>query len=780
MSPITRWKLACAALAATATVTTLSWHRSSAGHPRRYAPTVARAAGDPTPRRPIRVSASTLGLSEDRLIAQIRAARTGRQVAMYCEQLGVIGTDTSVEALAPMIDDRRAGVPEAITGVFGKIGTERAIALLVKLLDDDRPRVRQGAVYGLGSTGTPAARTALLALAADPVDPAQSAAIYALGQMGGDDAAEGLAALALDADYRTATSAIDALAQIGSEAAEAALIRLVDAPDPRVRAFALQYLPPTTDPALLTRLEALVTSAGDAATQAAAIGALARSRGPAALAVIAKAAREGSQQVRWAAVSALGEIGGDGATAVLTELLASSDANLQSTAAQALLAIGGPDARTALINAALAEDGDPSQVLYALTQLHGDDIDDVMRELAHGANPRSRMVALPQLVRAGDADAIALAVDLAAHGARNDRYGAMRALVDAGTPETAGALIELARTATGQSKNQAIDMALQVRPEDPGLTQLLVESLSTGGRNEASQAAWTLGRIGSDAARKALLAAATGTDPNLAQAAIGALAQNGTTAEVKATLLAVARDGAPQVKGQALQQLLQTGAPEAIGLAEQALAGKDPDVARTVLWGLASNTTADTARLIGKAAASGDPQIRGAAAQALANVGDTASTDALVGLAHDDDASVRSAAWSALGNIGSAKAVDTLLAATSSGPAEDRSSAMYALANLDDPRANEQLAKLINDPDDSVASSAIGASYNGGAAIDRALIAVVGNQQLDPSRRNQAAQQLRNRGIALDDATKAAIEALLGGDGGSGEGRTIRYGDWIE
>jgi HEAT repeat protein len=324
-------------------------------------------------------------------------------------------------------------------------------------------------------------------------------------------------------------------------------------------------------------------------------------------------------------------------------------------------------------------------------------------------------------------------------------------------------------------------MALQVRPDDPGLTQMLIDSMTTGRRDEASQSVWTLGRLGTEASRKALVAAATGTDVNLAQAAIGALAQNGSSAEVRATLLAVARDGSPQVKGQAVQQLLQSGAPEGLELAEQALAGKDADLARTVIWGLTSNGSADSARLLGRAAGSTDPQIRTAAAQAMANVGDAASTDALLGLARDDDSQVRNAALSALGQIGSAKAVDAILTVTATGKPEDRSSAMYALAQLDDPRATDAMVRMINDPDDSVASTAIGASYNGGAAIDRALIGVIGNSNLDLSRRNQAAQQLRSRGVAVDDATKAAIDELLGGENTDGNGRYYRYGgDWIE
>ena len=89
------------------------------------------------------------------------------------------------------------------------------------------------------------------------------------------------------------------------------------------------------------------------------------------------------------------------------------------------------------------------------------------------------------------------------------------------------------------------------------------------------------------------------------------------------------------------------------------------------------------------------------------------------------------------------------------------------------------MVRMMSDPDEQVAQTAIGASYNGGAVIDRALVGLVGNANLDASRRTQAAQQLRSRGVALDDATRAAIDALLGAEGkGGGGGRFHGYGDW--
>jgi HEAT repeat protein len=91
-------------------------------------------------------------------IAQLKAARTSAQVAQIADRLALIGTDTTVEALAPMIDDRRPGVAESILNTIGRIATPRAVALLIQLVPGDRPRIRTSAIAALGATGSDDAR----------------------------------------------------------------------------------------------------------------------------------------------------------------------------------------------------------------------------------------------------------------------------------------------------------------------------------------------------------------------------------------------------------------------------------------------------------------------------------------------------------------------------------------------------------------------------------------------------------------------------------------------
>ena len=88
-----------------------------------------------------------------------------------------------------------------------------------------------------------------------------------------------------------------------------------------------------------------------------------------------------------------------------------------------------------------------------------------------------------------------------------------------------------------------------------------------------------LGRIGTEDARQALIAALTGKDKELAAAAAGALGQVGMTDQVKSALL-VGGAAQPAVKMQVMQQLVQAGAPEGMRFAEEMLNSKEPGAAQ--------------------------------------------------------------------------------------------------------------------------------------------------------------------------------------------------------
>jgi HEAT repeat protein len=344
----------------------------------------------------------------------------------------------------------------------------------------------------------------------------------------------------------------------------------------------------------------------------------------------------------------------------------------------------------------------------------------------------------------------------------------MRMLADAGGDEAIDALIGIAEKAHGDNRVQALDMLAQVRPGDAAVGQLLIDAMFSGRQNESQSAVWTLARLGTDDAKQAMITALTGDDENLAAQVAGAIGQAGMTKPIREALVSAAKNGKGQVKSQAMSQLINNGTEEGMQLAEAALTGSDPDAARQAAWALANVGTGQSRKLLEKALGNKDPQVRSAAVSALASSGDDASTDTLIGLVRDEDPSVRSAAVSALGTMGSSKAVDVLINVSRSGSVEDRQAAASALGQAGDAKAETALARMIGDADDSVATSAIYASYNGGEEIDHALANVLNDTGASQNVRYAAASQLRSRGSEMDANTQAAIEKLLGPDAGYG------------
>lgn len=771
---VRRYQLACAILAVT-TVSSLAvaHQRARPTSGLRGSSTGATRSAADRVRRPVRVSAAALGLSEAELIDALLAAPTAREVGIYAEKLGVVGTDDAVIALAPPADDPRAGVPEAVIAAIGHIGSRRATDVLLDLQGDPRPRVRGAAVGALGSPADERAVVALIAIADDRADPTRLTAIWALGEQGGETATAHLVTIARSGDAAAATSAVTALAAIPT--AQAALLALTDVPDLRIRVAALAALEPSS-PAAIARLSA-VLAAGEAQTSQAAITALGRCGDAAVVPALARAARDGNANLRWSAVSALGEVGGPEAISVLGELLAHGELDVTGQIATTLASIGDEAARARLIAVAIAGGRRGSQVLSALATLRGDDVRAALLTIAQHGTPGARREALPILLRDGAPEAMALASELVAGGSRNDRLAVIAMLGDAPGPEARATLLDLAEREHGPTRAAALDALSQTRPDDPALTALLGDALLGGRPDEVSAAASILGRLGTVDARALLVAAIGDDDPARAQAAIGALG-NGVaiTADVRAALAAVATRGPAGLRGQATQQLLTAGGPEGLAAAKAILIGSDPDAARQTLWALAGVGSDDADRAIREAATSTNAQVRAAAAQVMAQRPDDADTALLIQLGRDGDPAVKAQALSTLGQIGSHAAIDSLLTTATTAGKDDRVAAINGLAAVDDPRAMASMARLIEDRDPEVAAAAIYAAGNGGDDVDRALLRTFAAASDGDPRRYAAATQLRQRAVEVDEATARALDLLVGpAYGGGGYGGPTSY-----
>jgi HEAT repeat protein len=329
----------------------------------------------------------------------------------------------------------------------------------------------------------------------------------------------------------------------------------------------------------------------------------------------------------------------------------------------------------------------------------------------------------------------------------------------------------------GQSRVSGLEVLAQTNPSDPRLGRMLSDSLFSGRKAEAANAAAVLGRLGTEEAQQALISAIGGADKELAMAAAGALGSQGLTETGRATLVAAAAAGDVQMKTTIMAQLMEQGAPEGLRLAQEVLGHKDAQVAQSALYSLTQAGTPEARALIERTLTAPDPTLRAAAVEALAQNPTEASAEALVRMAGDGDAKVRSSAMSALGQIGTERATQTLIEGTRRGSSEDRIAALTGLAMVRDPKSSKVIADLIYDPDEMVAQTAIGASYNAGPDVDAALVRMLNNASASQSLRLAAANQLRSRSTDLDEATEKRVTELAGPSemyGGYGYGAHYR------
>src|SRR5262245_46591723 len=134
MTSLTRWRIACAAFAALAGAAALHGRAEPMAAPSAQ---VGRAALF----RPIRVPAAALGVSPQELVDQILAARTADEMSPFADKLAAIGGNDTVDAIAPLLEDPRKGVPTVAAGVIGHIATDHAIDILLQRALDERLEV---------------------------------------------------------------------------------------------------------------------------------------------------------------------------------------------------------------------------------------------------------------------------------------------------------------------------------------------------------------------------------------------------------------------------------------------------------------------------------------------------------------------------------------------------------------------------------------------------------------------------------------------------------------
>jgi HEAT repeat protein len=284
------------------------------------------------------------------------------------------------------------------------------------------------------------------------------------------------------------------------------------------------------------------------------------------------------------------------------------------------------------------------------------------------------------------------------------------------------------------------------------VTELLRDSLHAGDPDEQRAAATALGKVGTDAARDALVAALSSSDTDLGYAALTALASYRLD-ESACNAIHSAALASPDLMPEAMRKLLSVGSPQGLRLAETALGG-DSALAQRTLQFLAEANPPGASELIVRSTRAGDEYVRAAALRALATTRAPNAIEIAAEATRDSSYRVRETAASTLNSLGGDRARDALIQMTRSAQPSDRLLGLQYLP--EDAASFARTRELLRDPDTGVVYTAMRflAAKSDGAIVLRQLV-------MDPSRsddtRYDAANMLENYG-RLDDATSAWLQ----------------------
>ncbi|HEU0036886.1 MAG TPA: HEAT repeat domain-containing protein [Kofleriaceae bacterium] len=564
---------------------------------------------------------------------------------------------------------------------------------LMKALSDEDERVRHAAAKALGQGGSTAAVPVLIDWLSNFDPKTKQVAAGALGDIGGPEATAALTRTLGDADSTVRQQAVKALGAIGRRGNPAVVIALIprledDKADVRI--------------ATITQLEELgdrraviplVARFGDTALEPrkAAVRAVGRLGDKSAVPALIRLMNDPAEDVRLAAVGALGSLGAIDAIDALTEQLNTGSQNFRQKVAYALGQIAGtPGAgkagedamRTLVENLAVNDQRQgarealrvagraavPALVLHLQGRLKGDPATAVAL-LAEAADPRATATLAAELERGRVAIPLVL-----------------RALGATGDPQ---ALVPVLRALA--SKDPAIRVAAMesLRPlvgSDARAGDVLIEHLTDDDLEIRVLAAEYLGILGVSAATPKLAAlAGPGNPTRLRRAAIDSLGligrADGTTA-----LLAVLREGPPELHPNAATSLSYIADPNAIQpLIALAKADRGPTrhhIVRALGATLRAKRDPAARKLLRELANDGSIKISLAAIAGLAAAKDPADAPFLRSLVQQGSSDRRRAAAWALGEMRDTDSVDALAAAL--GTKDDRltGDAAWALGEI--------------------------------------------------------------------------------------------------
>lgn len=498
------------------------------------------------------LGAAAQPVTEQDLIAVLRAGSTPAEKEAACRQLKRIGTARSVPVLAGLLTDDRLGtwardaletmpVPEAgqallaalsrtrglaRAGVIASLGARRerkALPQLVALLNDTDAAVAASAATALGRLGGPEAIRALWKAASKPAPATRVAAIDALLAC-----AERLLA---ERDVREAaaiyqamwsprypshvrTAAFRGLVLASGKDAVRHVVGALQSNDPVAHGAALPWVRDLRGPGVTAAFARLVTQA-DPRARVPVLFALGQRGDPAAVGAVLAAARSRDAALQTAALRVLGDLGDASHVAFLARTAAQTGGSVREAARQSLVRLGRGDVRASM--------------LKLLTQ----------------APPPVQQELIRALAARGERPAAATLLNVAEGGDEAVAEAALQALTQLGDQQHTPALMRLLTRERRDSVREAAETALVAiatrSPRPDAVSAAALAAMPTADPTARCSLLRVAAQIGGPGVLDALRQGVRDEDPQVRDAAVRALAEFGGR-DAMGDLLALSRE----------------------------------------------------------------------------------------------------------------------------------------------------------------------------------------------------------------------------------------------
>ncbi|MCK5797655.1 MAG: HEAT repeat domain-containing protein, partial [Deltaproteobacteria bacterium] len=219
-----------------------------------------------------------------------------------------------------------------------------------------------------------------------------------------------------------------------------------------------------------------------------------------------------------------------------------------------------------------------------------------------------------------------------------------------------------------------------------------------GQGREGAEAAQELAKLGTPAAREALVALATDGASATQSHAIEALAKL-KGSEVDEALDRLRKTASPTIASRALTQLAKRRGKAALPMLKEAFTEGSVALRRSALRAMSQLNDPKLQELLIKTATStSDYALRATSVSALARLGTPQAQNALVSMFKTGDRNLRSTAAQTLATMNNAKARDALLNAIKKGEGRVSYALRNAIGQLRDPASRRRLHEMLDDP----------------------------------------------------------------------------------